>query len=243
MQRHHRHLDAETDEEAGENQQLHRQRQTASALGHVAHRKAVAGRRVIKEEQRHQHEHRTAQRIQEEIERRLLPVGATETVDQEEQRNQRRFPEHVEQRPVAGGKDAEHCRFEQQYQHKIQPRPGLHAPRHHHRDQRQQCGEDHHRQRQAVDAKRKIGTEADIPRPGFGHLDGGAIGIEGSDQPASPGDGSERKEHRQMPERQRPPRRHDRQQAGTHHRQEHQHLQQPGPSSACRPRSFGRFRL
>jgi len=117
-----------------------------------------------------QHEHRTAQGIQEEVERRALPVGPTQTVDQEEQRNQRRFPEDVEQRPVARREHAEHGRFEQQDEDEIEPCPLLHAPRDEYGDQRQQGSEQHHGQRDAVHPEGEIGAEPDIPGTAFEHL-------------------------------------------------------------------------
>ncbi len=56
MQRENRHLDAEANKKAGEDQELGLQRQVASAFRHVGHGKTVAGRSVIEKEQGDQHE-------------------------------------------------------------------------------------------------------------------------------------------------------------------------------------------
>ncbi len=234
MQRKDRHLDAEADEQAGEDQQLRRRRQVARALGHVAHGETVAGRRVVEEEQRHQHEHRAAQRVQEEVERRALAVGAAEAVDQEEQRNQRRFPEDVEERPVARGEHAEHRRFEQQHQREVEPRPLFHAPRDEHGDQAQQRRQQDHRQRNAVDAEREIGPEPDIPRPAFMELDRRPRRIEAGRQPQGVAEGRQREQHRHLPQPHGAARRQHGDQGRPQHRHEYQHLQHaPAPPAVC----------
>jgi hypothetical protein len=85
MQRHDRHLDAEAQQQAEKDQDLRAYRQLRAAGGHVGHRKGVPGGDIVEQQQGNQHEHRAAERIQDEIERCAMTIGAPQTVDQEEQ--------------------------------------------------------------------------------------------------------------------------------------------------------------
>jgi len=63
-----------------------------------------------------QHEHRPEQRVQEELDRRVVAVRRAPDADQEVHRDQHELPEHEEQDKVERDERAGHARLQQQHQ-------------------------------------------------------------------------------------------------------------------------------
>ena len=105
MHRDHRHLHREGEEERDEDQDLrgHRDRD----LVEIEYLEAAAGL-VVEIDQRHQHQQRTEQGVEEELDRRIHAIRAAPHADDQEHRDQHRFPEHIEQDRIQRGEHADH---------------------------------------------------------------------------------------------------------------------------------------
>ena len=135
--------------------------------------------------QRHdgeQHQHRAEQRVEEELEGRVDPARAAPDADDQEHRDQAAFEEQVEQHEIERREGADHQRFQQQERHHVFAHP--HRDRFPARDdaeRHQGGGQDHERQRNAVDAH-VVGDAAGQPRRLFDELEIRIGGIEAPDQ-------------------------------------------------------------
>ncbi len=150
VNRPHRHLDREGQEEGNEYQHLRHETERQLVPGHQ-----IEGVRLVVQIQQHdQHQERAGQRVEEELEGRVDPVRTAPHADDEVHRNQRRFEENKEQHGVDRAEHAHH----QAGQHEKGGQILGHAhrddfPGRDHHDDRGQCGQDHQPQRNAVDTE------------------------------------------------------------------------------------------
>ena len=191
-----------------------------------------AVRRVhVQRDDRDQHQQPAEQAVQQELDRRVLPLADPEAADQEVHRDQHGLEEYVEQEHVGGGEDADHHRLEHQQQREVglhpAPRPGPRAgrqgavggghrhavgrrwrvgvvPRRQHDHRHQHGGHPDQYQPDAVHADRVVHAELRDPLVGLGELELRAIGLEGHHH----GDGQAQRdqaEHQGQPLDQQPP--------------------------------------
>ncbi len=136
----------------------------------------------VQRHDREQHQDRAEQRVEEELERCVDPARAAPDADDQEHRDQAAFEEQVEQHEVERGEGADHQRFQQQKRHHVFAH--AHCDRFPARDnaeRHQGGGQDHERQRNAVDAH-VIGDAAGEPVRLFDELEVRVGGIEAPDQ-------------------------------------------------------------
>ena len=119
MEREHRHLDREAQEEGQEDPELqvrrdphlHPDRDVEAARRLVArHRLRVE----VEREDAEEHHHRADQREEEELDRRVQTPRAAPDPDQEVHRDEHDLPEHVEEEHVEGAEDAQHAGLQEQ---------------------------------------------------------------------------------------------------------------------------------
>jgi hypothetical protein len=187
---------------------------------------------------RGQHEQAADQRVEEELDRRVLPARSTVRPDDEVHRDQHDLEEHVEQEHVGGREDADHRALEGQQQREVAGhRPpavldvvpgGQDHQRGEHRDQHQ------HDQGDAVRGEREPGVPARDPGVRLAELEPLATGLKGD-----PHDDAEH-QHRQRPAERDDLRelllglRHDGHHHGTHQR-EHREDGQERETHASHP--------
>jgi len=83
-----------------------------------------AFRRVhVQRDDRDQHEQPAEQAVEQELDRRVLPLADAVAADHEVHRHQHGLEEHVEQEDVGGREDADHHRLERHHQREVR----LHA--------------------------------------------------------------------------------------------------------------------
>ena len=116
VEREHRDLDGEPDEEGEEHPELETRR--VGGLHQAEQVEGVLpGRPVVGEVERQdaeQHQDASHQRVEEELDGRVELPRAAPDPDQEVHRDQHHFPEHVEQEEVEGNEDPQHSRLEEQ---------------------------------------------------------------------------------------------------------------------------------
>ena len=106
----HRHLDCKREQERNENQLLFLERER-----HFHESEEVETTRlVIKIDKRNQHQHRTEERVQEELKGCVDAPLATPDTDDEEHRYQHCFPQHIKQHAIECREDTDHQTFENQ---------------------------------------------------------------------------------------------------------------------------------
>jgi hypothetical protein len=191
VEREDRHLHAEPYEEAEEDQELGRRGELASPFGEGRDREGVPRNGVEEHEEADQHEDRSAHGVEDEVERGRAAPLATPAVDEEEERDQRQLPEHVEERPVLCHEHAEHRRFELQEQRVVALGPLRDARRSEDRDQAEEGGEQDHREREAVQPQGVGGSQAGVPFRALVELESCLRGVEVTQQ--SPGVGQGRR--------------------------------------------------
>jgi hypothetical protein len=168
MHRPHRHLDRERHQQREENQDLLGHRQRHLLPGQDIER--TAGHE-IQIDHRDQHQQRTHQRVQEELDRRIYPVGAAPDADDDEHRNQRGFEEDVEQQAVERAEHADHQAGQDQEGAHVLRDPLLnHPPAGYHHQHRDERGQRQEPQRQAIDAQRVADAETVDPGRVFDEL-------------------------------------------------------------------------
>ena len=167
VEREHRHLDGEAQEQRQEDQVLGgqpdedgfgRHPHVVDQLDDVERQFAGAVIAVAVEEverqDAQQHEHRAEQRVEEELDCRIQPPPVPPDADQEVHRHQHDLPEDVEQEEIQRHEDAQHAGFQEQQAAVIRL---LHlvdgVERTHHDENGQQGGEQHQQNAQAVDAE------------------------------------------------------------------------------------------
>ena len=107
----------------------------------------------VQEDDAQQHQHRTKQRVQEELDRGVKLARPAPDADQQIHRHQHGFPEHEEQEEVVGHEDAEHAGLQQQEPGVVLFGAVLNGfPRRQDRDRTQQRRQHDQQKRNAVDA-------------------------------------------------------------------------------------------
>jgi len=181
VERKHRHLDRETDEESPEHPLLHPGRKMQ--LHQLRDFEGVIAELVemleIERQDAEQHQYRAGQGIQEKFDRRVELARAAPHADDEVHRHQHQFPEDVEQEEVERDEDADHARLEQQ-EHRV---VFLHAflngvPRAEHGEEAHQRGEQQQQQADAVDADVVAGAKRGDPIGAFHELETGQVAPE-----------------------------------------------------------------
>ena len=178
VDRPHRQLDRERGEEGEERPGLQRARE-----GMVQQRRDVGGAGLpVHRHDGEQHQHRAEQRVEEELEAGIDPARTAPHADDQEHRDQAALEEDIEQHQVERAEGADHQRLEHQEGDHVFAHPALDGgPARQDRDRHQRGGQDHERQRNAVDTH-GVGDGAAEPRPPFQELEIGRTWIETPDQ-------------------------------------------------------------
>ena len=183
MHRHHRRLDRERDEEADEQPASDvLVRSGSSPARRAGTSGAGAGRHDVQADDRGQHQQAAEQREEQELHRGVGAARAAEAADQEVDRDQRRLEQDVEEEHVGRGEDADREALERQHpgEERVDAPATLVAvvPRGEDDHRRQDRGEQHQRQPDAVDAERVVGAERADPLVVLGELEARAAGVE-----------------------------------------------------------------
>ena len=180
VHRPHRHLDREGEEEGEEQQHLGIERQRQAVPGEDVE---AAARLVVEVDQRHQHQQRAGERVEEELERRVDAARPAPDADDEVHRDQRRLEEDVEQQAVEGAEHADQeAREDQERAHVLVDALGDHLPRRDDDDHGDEGREQDEPDREAVDAEQVPDVEAADPGLALGELHRRAGGVEAGDQ-------------------------------------------------------------
>ena len=101
-----------------------------------------------------QHHEAARHRVQEELDRRIDAVGSAPDADEEVERHQADFPEHVEQDHVRRQEHPEHAGLHDQHPHEELLDAGMNVPvRREHRDRHHHGGQRDHQHADAVEAE------------------------------------------------------------------------------------------
>ena len=121
---------------------------------------------------RDQHQERPDERVQDELDRGVDPVGAAPDADDQVHRDQDDLPEDVEQEHVQGDEHADHPDLEDEERDHVFLDPGLdRLEARQDRDPRQGGRQDHERHGQAVRTDDVADPEVRDPRHGFDELE------------------------------------------------------------------------
>ncbi len=118
----------------------------------------------VERDHTHEHEHRAEQRVEEELDRRVLPARTAPLGDQEVHGDEHELPEHVEQHEVERDEHAVHAHLQQQQHREVERRLLVDLPACDDREQGEQRREEHERHRDAVDAH--VVLDARLRHPG-----------------------------------------------------------------------------
>ena len=171
VEREHRHLDAEAHEHAAEDQPLGARLEMSpfgDLAGELDHVEGLRSGEPVERQEADEHERRTEQGEQEELDGGVQALLAAPDADHEVHREQHDFEEDEEQHEVLGHEAAEHAGVEHQDQDQERlgvPRRGDVVPRvddDQRHDEQCQCDQ---RKRDAVDADRVPGVDDVDPRP------------------------------------------------------------------------------
>ncbi len=173
MEREHRHLDGEADEECPENPLLQAQRQIElhqfGDFERVGSELAVVA--VVQRQDAEQHQYRTGQCVQEKLNRRVEFPRPAPHADDEVHRHQHQFPENVEQEEIERDEYADHSRLQQQEHGVVFLHPLVDGfPRRKNRQESDHRGEHHQQQADAVDADQIFHAERGDPVVALHHL-------------------------------------------------------------------------
>ena len=155
VERKQRNLDRERQEEA-EEEPLRRGREVrhSTARDLIANHDEIeaAGMRV-QPQNRRQHKHRRDHGVHEEFHGGIDLALVPENADQQRHRDQRGFPEEIEEEEIEGSEDADQRGLQDQQQNEKFLYPVVHRlPRDQHAQRREERGQNHQPQRDAVDA-------------------------------------------------------------------------------------------
>ena len=143
-----------------------------------------------------QHQHRAEQRVEEELEAGIDPARPAPHADDQEHRDEAALEEQIEQHQIERAEGADHQRLEHEERDHVFAHPALdRVPAREDADRHQRRGQDHERQRNAVDAH-GIGDGAAEPRPLFQELEFGRARIEAPEQDQRDRKGDERRPQR-----------------------------------------------
>ncbi len=181
VEREHRHLDGEREEESPEENTAGSRWKTAAPTASSVGMSKVYGRAghlmrvIVKRQNRQQHQHRAGQRVQEELDGRVQPPVAAPDADQEVHRDQHHFPEQVEEEEIERHEDAQHARLQQQEENVVFLLADLDgAPGRKDGDGAQQRGQHHQQEADAVDSQRVVRADGGNP----------VVTFRGTDSPA-----------------------------------------------------------
>jgi hypothetical protein len=161
MHRPHRHLDREGHEHREEHQHLGRERERQAVV--VEDLEAAVALHVQVDEGR-QHQQRTHQRVEEELDRGVHAVGPAPDPDDEEHRDQHRLEEDVEQDRVERAEDAvDEPRLDQEGTQVLADLVGDHFPMRHDHQHGHEAVQEDQRHRDAVGAQVVVHVEACDP--------------------------------------------------------------------------------
>ncbi len=155
MEREERNLNREREEEGEEQQRLFGVRQHSVAARNCSQNLNVIERAdaKINEDDPRQHEHRARHRVQKEFDGGVNAAVVTPDADQEVHRHQHHFPEHIEEEEIPCGEDSDESKFEQEYEGEEFLGPVVNClPGKQYGDRRQEGGQNHEPQAEAVDA-------------------------------------------------------------------------------------------
>ena len=132
VEREHGHLDGEAEEEAEEDPELQSGRDEMPDLVEAQHVERVAGVQPgnveegyaavvveVERQDREQHQHRPAQRVEEKLDGRVQLAIAAPDADEEVHRHEHHFPEDVEEEKVQRAERADHARLQQEQEHVV----------------------------------------------------------------------------------------------------------------------------
>jgi hypothetical protein len=191
----HRRLDGEREEEGHEHQPLRRRPEVQP--GQLGHEEAVGptGTVVVERDDAHQHDQPTGEREEQELHRGILTTRSPEGPDEEVDRDEHRFEEHVEQEHVGGREDAHHERGQHEHQREVVllalATLGHVVPRRQDADGREHQGHQDHDERDAVDPERVGHPELRDPLVLLGELElgtGAVVELQGSGDAEDQGD-------------------------------------------------------
>ncbi len=156
----HGHFHREGNQEGEENQNLRRHAQRI--LLEVGNQETAG--LEIQVQQRHQHEHRTEKGVQKELERGIDPARSTPDADNQEHRDQHRFPEDIEQRRIQRREHADHQPFHEQERRHVLRHPILdHFPAGQHHQHGHETGQNDQRHGNAIDPEMVMNVELRNP--------------------------------------------------------------------------------
>ena len=135
---------------------------------------------IVHRDQRHQHQHRAEEGVEEELEGGVDPVLAAPDADDQEHRDQLALEEDVEEHQIQRAEDAEHQRLQHQEGDHILLDPAGDAPARGDGQRHQEGGQHHEQDRDAVDAH-PVGKSAE-PRPLLDELEAGVARVVAGDQ-------------------------------------------------------------
>ena len=179
VDREHRHLHRERDQEGKEQPHLllriQRQR--------IQIRQLPAAGLQIQVDQPDQHEHRAEEGIEEELHRRVDTARTAPDADDDEHRDQHAFEEHVEQHRVDGGEHADHQAFQEQEGRDVLVHALVDgAPRTDQHQRGRQRGQHDQRDRNAVRAEVVLDVVGGNPLALFNELQAGGEIVESGEQ-------------------------------------------------------------
>ncbi len=184
VEREHRDLDREGQEEREEGADLERVGEAAGRrvgaqrleVEGAGPRAAVPGLvRIRRGEDGHEHQQRPDERVQDELDRGVDPVGAAPDPDDQVHRDEHDLPEDVEQEGVEGEEHADHPDLEDEERDHVFLDPDLDRPEAREQgDPRQGRGQDDQRHRQAVGAQLVLDAEVGDPGHVLDELEAGA---------------------------------------------------------------------
>jgi hypothetical protein len=129
-----------------------------------------------------QHQHRAGERVQEELEAGIDPARAPPYAEDQEHRDQAALEEQIEQYQVEDAERSDHQRLEHEKGDHVFAHAALdRLPACQDRNRHQRRGQDHERQRDAVDAH-GVGDGAAEPGAPLDELEVGRGGIEAPDE-------------------------------------------------------------
>ena len=175
MDREHRHLHREGEQEGDEDQDLsgHAQLQIVK----VENTETVG--LEIHVDQGDQHEDRAEKGIEEELDGRIDPIRSAPDPDNNEHRDQHRLPEHIEEDGVERREDADHHAFhDQKGCHVMRRLIGDDIPARDDHEDGDKGRQDNQRHRNAVDTQVVLDIEGRDPGRAFHELHLPAAGVE-----------------------------------------------------------------
>ena len=197
----HRHFHRKRQEECDKQQLLHAQRNVFQVL-QIGNHEAVGLRAQIN--QRNQHQQRTGQRVQEQLHGGIHAPRAAPHTNNQVQRNQHAFKEHIKQNRVPRRKRAvNQTRHDKEGRHILRRAFLNHLPACQHHHQRNERIQDDEQHGNAVHTQRVVQVQRGNPRMQLLKLVAAAGAVEMREQRQSNGKAGRRAQKRQYPRQRR----------------------------------------